>query len=83
MAGAMPSTFRQKVKFVVEKSRITIAGEKDMILTTTTTTLYLEVKEDAMECDFRSFEVVTVTSMKDEYEILASHLSKNTWMGVN
>ena len=23
------------------------------------------------------------TSMKNEYEILAPHLSKNTWMGVN
>ena len=38
MAGAVPSTLHQKVKFVVEESLITVAAEKDMIATTTTTT---------------------------------------------
>ena len=35
---------------------------------------YLEVKEDATECAFRSFEIATATSMKNESEILAPHL---------
>ena len=51
-----------------------------MIATTTITALYLEVKEDATECSFRSFEVVTATNTKDESKMLMSHLSQNTRM---
>ena len=47
MAGVMPSTLHQKVKFVVEENLITIIVEEDMIATMTITTHYLEVKEDA------------------------------------
>ena len=49
MVGAVSSTLHQKVKFVVEESLITIAVEEDMIATTTITTPYLKVKEDATE----------------------------------
>ena len=66
MVGAVSSTLHQKVKFVVEENLITIAVEEDMIATTTTTIPYLKVKEDATECAFRSFEIATTTSMKDE-----------------
>ena len=37
LAGVVPFTFHQKVKFVVEESLIIVAAEKDMIATTTTT----------------------------------------------
>ena len=83
MAGVVPSTLHQKVKFVVEENLITIVAEEDMIATTTTTTPYLEVKKNTIECAFRSFEIATSTSMKDEPETLDPYLSKNTWMGVN
>ena len=53
MAGAMPSTLHQKVKFVVEESLITMVAEKDMIATTTVSAPYLEVKKDVTECSFR------------------------------
>ena len=78
MAGAVPSTLHQKVKFVVEESLIIVAIEKDMIATTTTTAPYLEVKKDATECFFRSFEIATTT--KEEPKALMSHLSQNTQM---
>ena len=78
MVGLVPSTLHQKVKFVVEENLITIATEEDMIATTTTATPYIEVKKDVMECAFRSFEIAIATSIKDEPEILAPHLSKNT-----
>ena len=61
MAGAVPSTLYQKVKFVVEESLIIVVVEEDMIATTTTTGPYLEVKEDATECSFRSFEIAMAT----------------------
>ena len=51
MAGAVPSTLHQKVKFAVEESLITVVAEEDMIA----------IKEDATECSFRSFEVATAT----------------------
>ena len=79
-AGVMPSTLYQKVKFVVEESLIIVVAKEDMIATTTTTTPYLDVKKDATECIFRSFEVATATNMKDELEMPTSHLSQNTWM---
>ena len=80
MAGAVPSTLHQKVKFVVEKSLIKMVAKKDKIATTTVTTPYLEVKKNATECSFRSFEIATATNTKDEPEALMSHLSQNTRM---
>ena len=80
MASAMPSTLHKKVKFVVEESLITMVAEEDMIATTTVIAPYLEVKEDAIECSFRSFEVATTTNIEDESKTLMSHLSRNTWM---
>ena len=55
-----------------------MAAEEDMITTTTTTAPYLEVKKDATECSFRSFEIAIVT--KKGLEALISHLSQNTQM---
>ena len=78
MAGAVPSTLHQKVKFVVKKSLITMVAKEDMIASTTTTTLYFEIKENAIECSFRSFEIATTT--KEEPEALISCLSQNTQM---
>ena len=76
--SAVPSTLHQKVKFVVEESLIIVVVKEDMIATTTTTTPYLEVEENATEYAFRSFEIATTISMKDELEILVPYLSKNT-----
>ena len=76
MAGAVPSTLHQKVKFVVEESLITVVVEDDMIATTITTTPYLEVKEDVVACSFKSFQIATAT--KEEPEVLMSHVSQNT-----
>ena len=76
MAGAMPSTLHQKVKFVVEESLIMVVAEEDMIAIMTVTTPYLEIKEDDTECFFQSFEIATAT--KKEPEALISHLSQNT-----
>ena len=49
-----------------------------MIATTTTTVPYLEVKKDATECSFRSFEITIAT--KKEPKTLISCLSQNTQM---
>ena len=80
MACAMPFTLHQKVKFAVDESLITVVAEEDMIATPTIATPYLEVKENATECTFRSFEIATATNTKDEPEALMLHLSQNTRM---
>ena len=61
---------------MVEESLITVVAEEDMIATTTVTTPYLEIKEDATKCSFRTFEIATAT--KKEPESLMSRLSQNT-----
>ena len=60
------------------ESLITVAVEEDMIATTTITTPYVEVKEDAIECFFRSFEIATTTYVKDRSKVPTPCLSKNT-----
>ena len=57
-----------------------VVTKEDMIATTTVIAPYLEVKKDAIECSFRSFEVAIATSTKNESKMLMSHLSQNTRM---
>ena len=45
MASAVPSTFYQKVKFVVRKSLITIAVGEDMVAMPTITTLMWKLRK--------------------------------------
>ena len=75
MTGAVPSTFHQKVKFVTDENLITVVAEEDMVAISTISTRYIEVKKDATECSFRSFEVTTTTNTKDGLEMPTSHLS--------
>ena len=82
MARAMPLTLHQKVKFIVDKNLITVVAEEDMVATTIISTPYFEVKENAIECSFRSFEVATATNTKDGLRMPTSHLSQSTQMSL-
>ena len=82
MAGAVPSTFHQKVKFIANENLINVVAEENMVATTTVSTFYIKVKKDAIECYFQSFEVVTTTNTKDGLKMPTSHLSQNTWMSL-
>ena len=64
------------------ESLIIVATKTDMIVMTKVTTPYVEVKEDAIECSFRSFEVAIATYMKDRSQVPTPCLSKDTWMGI-
>ena len=61
IAGAVPSTIHQKVKFVVEEQLIGVVGEEDIVATLITFDSYIYVDENAIECSFRSLEVVNTT----------------------
>ena len=58
IAGVVPSTLHQKIKFVTEGQLVSIAAEEDMIATTSSGAPYVEADEKALECSFRSLEFV-------------------------
>ncbi|KAK8623539.1 hypothetical protein V6N13_118422 [Hibiscus sabdariffa] len=75
-AGAVPSTLHQKLKFVIDGKLVTIRGEEDIIASIATNTLYIEMDEDAVECSFRSLELVSATFVEENKEIRRSKLSR-------
>ena len=58
VAGAVPSTLHQKIKFVMEGQLVCVSIEEDMIAATSSRMPYVEIDEKAMECFFRSLEFV-------------------------
>ena len=82
MAEVVRSTLHQKVKFIAYENLISMIAEEDMVAITTISTPYIEVKEYATECSFRSFEVAIAKNTKDGLKMPTSHLSQNTWMSL-
>ena len=46
MAGTVPFTLHQKVKFVVEEQSINVAAKEDIVATLTTSNSYIKVDEN-------------------------------------
>ena len=82
IAGAVPSTLHQKIKFVTEGQFIYVSTEKDMIAATSSGALYVEADEKAMKCFFRSLEFVNAMYVKERAKIPTSKLSKVTHLGI-
>ena len=61
MAGTVPFTLHQKVKFVVEEQSINVAAKEDIVATLTTSNSYIKVDENVIEYSFQSLEVFNVT----------------------
>ena len=66
MAGGVPSTLHQKLKFMIDGQLICVAAEEDMIATTSSGAPYIEVDEKAMECSFKSLEFVNAMYLGEE-----------------
>ncbi|KAL4384024.1 hypothetical protein GQ457_15G015490 [Hibiscus cannabinus] len=75
-AGAIPSTLHQKLKFVIDGKLVTVPGEEDIIATIATNTQCIETDEDAVECSFRSLELVSATFIEENNEIRRPKLSR-------
>ncbi|XVF69348.1 hypothetical protein PTKIN_Ptkin11bG0074000 [Pterospermum kingtungense] len=59
MAGAVPSTLHQKVKFVMDNKLITVCGEEQMIASVSSSSApYIDPPEQVLECSFRTLEFV-------------------------
>ena len=82
IAGAVPSTLHQKIKFVTEGQLVCIAAEEDMIAATSSGAPYVEADEKAMECSFKSLEFVNAMYVKEGAKIPMPKLSKVTHLGI-
>ena len=81
MAGTVPSTLHQKVKFVVEEKLFNVATEEDIVAMLTTSNSYIDVDKNAIECSFQSLEVVNAIFVGMDKKILIPRLSNVTKMG--
>ena len=59
MAGAVPSTLHQKVKFIANGRLIVVKGEEPMLVSTIEGFPYVEQKGEILEPSFTSFEVIS------------------------
>ena len=57
---------------------ISVAVEKDVVATLTTSNSYIDVNENVVECFFQSLEVVNATFVGEGKKILTPCLSKIT-----
>ncbi|KAK9011582.1 hypothetical protein V6N11_044429 [Hibiscus sabdariffa] len=81
-AGAVPSTLHQKLKFVINGKLVTVRAEEDIVATIATDTPYVEMDEDAVECSFRSLELVSATFVEENKIIRRPRLSRCAKMQV-
>ncbi|XP_017972264.1 PREDICTED: uncharacterized protein LOC108661074 [Theobroma cacao] len=82
MAGVIPSSLHQKVKFIAEGQLISVCAEEDILAIQPSSAPYVEATEEVPECSFRSFEFVNATYVGEKKVIPTPRLSVATKMGV-
>ncbi|KAL1120246.1 hypothetical protein V6Z11_D01G153500 [Gossypium hirsutum] len=81
-AGAVPSSFHQKVKFIMDSRLITVAGKEDIVASISSDAPYIEISKAVVECSFGCFEFINVTFIVKGNKIPTPRLSRNTRMGI-
>ena len=82
IAGAIPSSFHQKIKFVTEGQLVCISVEEDMIAAASSEAPYVEADEKAMEYFFRSLEFINAMYVMEGVKIPMPKLSKVIHLGI-
>ena len=82
IAGVVPSTLHQKIKFMIEGQLISIAAEEDMIVAISLRAPYVEADEKALECSFRYLEFVNAMYVGEGAKVPVPRLSENTHLGI-
>ena len=82
IAGAVPTTLHQKIKFVIEGQLFSIVVEKNMIAATSSGAPYVETDEKAMECSFRYLEFVNAMYIREEAKVPVPKLLEITHLGI-
>ncbi|XP_017974534.1 PREDICTED: uncharacterized protein LOC108661595 [Theobroma cacao] len=83
LAGAIPSSLHQKVKFIVDGKIVCVNGEEELLISKPANTPYVGAAEEVSECFFRSFEFVNTTYVGEETTPPIPRLSKTTVMVVS
>ena len=78
IAGAVPSTMYQKIKFITEGQLVCISAEEDMIAIASSEAPYVKTSEKAMECSFRSLEFVNAMYVGERSRVLMPKLLEIT-----
>ena len=78
IAGAVPSTLHQKIKFVTERQLVCVSAEEDMIAATSLRASYVEIDEKVMECSFRSLEFMNAMYVGERAKVFVPKLSEVT-----
>ena len=76
IAGVVPSTLHQKIKFVTKEQLVYIAAEEDVIAATSSRAPYIEADEKTIECSFKSLEFVNAMYMGNERRFLCQNYQK-------
>ncbi|OMO52514.1 Aspartic peptidase [Corchorus capsularis] len=81
LAGAIPSSLHQIVKFLTPEKLVEVHGEKDYVVASTSGFSYVEPPEESYECSFRAFEVAQVIPKSPtNYSIISIQImKKNGW----
>ncbi|XP_052876188.1 uncharacterized protein LOC108487743 [Gossypium arboreum] len=82
LAGAVPSSFNQKLKLVTDGRLVTINVEEDIIAAVTSKTPYVETNEESIECSFHSLEFVNATFISEGSEPHAPKIARATRMAL-
>ncbi|XP_040932090.1 uncharacterized protein [Gossypium hirsutum] len=73
-----PNTY----ELVIDGRLVTINAEKDIIAAVTSKAPYVETNEEAIECSFRSLEIVNATFISEGSEVLVPKISRATRMAL-
>jgi len=57
--GVVPFTLHQILKFVIDDKLIIVSGEEDLLVYGSSSTLYIEVAEEALKTSFQALEIVS------------------------
>ena len=61
---------------------VTVASEENIVAFISADASYLEIRKDAVECSFHSFEFINATFVAEGNKILMPKLSRNTKMRI-
>lgn len=80
MAGAIPSSLHQRVKFVVDDKIVVVFGEEEMLVNKPSPFRYVEAAEESLETSFQSLEIANAVFGGSELSSPGSKLSRNEEM---
>ncbi|XP_040937950.1 uncharacterized protein [Gossypium hirsutum] len=77
-----PNTYEVDFLLVTDGRLITINAEEDIIAAVTSKPPYVETNEEAIECSFRSLEIVNATFISEGSEVPVPRMSRATRMAL-